>query len=165
MTRHRNFLLRLIMISALSSAHLSLAKQPDIAIQFDPNRPNEKVATIWLGYLMARAAYHSEHKLPAPASGIIIPTFAEEVYARETAAEIYQELKQKEKGLQDSYWETLSLIRTKRFMNAYVWTYLRQPGWPKSQQPKNLAAFQMWNRSLLKNHKAQTYGSLAVGAK
>lgn len=153
------------MMSAFLSTHLSLAKQPDIAIQFDPNRPNQKVATIWLGYLMARAAYHWEHKLPAPASGTIIPAFAEEAYARDAAAEIYQELKQKEKGLHDNYWETLSQIRKKGFMNAYVWTYLRQPSWPKSQQPKNLAAFETWSRLLLKNHKAQTHGSLAAGSK
>lgn len=157
------------MMSAFLSTHLSLAKQPekqpDIAIQFDPNRPNQKVATIWLGYLMARAAYHWEHKLPAPASGTIIPTFAEEAYARDAAAEIYQELKQKEKGLHDNYWETLSQIRKKGFMNAYVWTYLRRPNWPKSQQPRNLAAFQNWSSSLLKNHKAETYGALAVDPK
>ena len=162
LSRHRNFVLRLVIISAISAAHLSLAKQPGIAIQFDPNPAKPKMDAIWLGYLLGRAAYRSEHKLPLPASGMIVPSFEEEVYARNGAAQVYQELKEKEKGLHDSYWETLLQIKTKGFMNAYVWTYLRRANWPKSQEPKNLAAFQTWSRSFLKNHKAQTYGSLAV---
>ena len=51
--------------------------------------------------------------------------------------------------------------KAKGFMNAYVWRYL-QAGWPTSQQPKNLAAFQAWSVSHLKNHQAMTHGSLAV---
>lgn len=138
------------------------AKEPGVAIQFDPNTPN---AEIWLGYLLSRAAYRVKHKLPLPESGIIVPGFDEEVDARTGAAQIYQELKEKNKRLHDTYWETLSQIKAKGFMNAYVWTYLRRPNWPKNQQPRNLAAFQSWSTSLLKNHKAVTYVALAVERK
>jgi hypothetical protein len=159
MLRCRRLILHLWLLTAVWLPPSGLAKEPGVAIQFDPNTPN---APIWLGYLMARAAYRIEHKLPLPESGSIFSTFEEEIQARTSAAQIYQELKEKDKGLHDSYWETLSPIKSKGFMNAYVWTYLRQASWPESQQPKNLSAFQAWSRSHLKNHKAITYGGLAV---
>jgi hypothetical protein len=163
--RGRRLALRLLLLSAIALPNLCLAKEPGVAIQFDPNTPNEKVAVIWLGYLMARATYRPQHKLPLPQSGTISPAFDEEVYARTAAAEIYQELKEKDKGLHDPYWEILSQIKAKGFMKAYVWTYLRRAHWPKSQQPGSLSAFQNWSHSLLKHHKAVTYGSLAVERK
>jgi hypothetical protein len=155
--RHR--ILCLLLLTAILLPLPGLAKEPGIAIQFDPNARN---APIWLGYLMARAAYRAEHKLPLPESGPISSTFDEEVEARTSATQIYQELKEKDKGLHDSYWETLSQIKSKGFMNAYVWTYLRHPAWSASQQPKDISAFQAWSQSHLKNHKAMTHGGLAV---
>lgn len=163
--RGQRLVLRLCLLSAMALPAVCSAKEPGVAIQFDPNTPNKKMAAIWLGYLLARAAYRLEHKLPLPESGVILPSFPEEVDARTGAAQIYQELKEKDKRLHDTYWETLSQIKAKGFMNAYVWTYLRRPNWPKSQEPRNLAAFQNWSRSLLKNHKPVTYGSLAVERK
>jgi hypothetical protein len=160
--RGRHLVLRLCLLSAIALPPVCIAKEPGVAIQFDPKSPN---SAIWLGYLMARAAYRVEHKLPLPESGVIVPGFDEEVAARTGAAQIYQELKENDKSLRDPYWETLSQIKAKGFMNAYVWTYLRRPSWPKSQQPRNLAAFEDWSRPLLKNHKAVTYGSLAVDRK
>jgi len=160
--RRSNFILRLLLVAAIFLQSLCVAKEPGVAIQFDPNTPN---AAVWLGYLISRVAYRTEHKLPMPQSGLIFSTFDEEVEARTGAAQIYQELKEKDRGLHDSYWETLSQIKSKGFMNAYVWTYLHQVNWPASQQPKNLSAFQGWSRSHLKNHKAITYGALGVEKK
>lgn len=114
---------------------------------------------------MARAAYRDEHKLPLPPSGEIIPSFNEEIYARTTAAQVYQELKTKDKGLHDPYWEILSLVKKKGFMDAYVWTYLHRSEWQNREKPKSLSAFQEWSSLSLKDHKPQTYGSLAVERK
>jgi hypothetical protein len=159
MRRYQRLILHLLLLTGILLPLRGVAKEPGIAIQFDPSTPN---AAVWLGYLISRVAYRTEHKLLMPQSGLIFSTFDEEVEARAGAAQIYQELKEKDKGLHDSYWETLSLIKSKGFMNAYVWTYLRQTNWPASQQPKNLSAFQAWSRSHLKNHKAMTYGALGV---
>jgi hypothetical protein len=157
--------LHLLLLTAILLPLLCSAKESGVAIQFDPNVPDKRRAAIWLGYLLARATYRDEHKLPMPESGVLLPTFDEEVYARTTAAQIYQEVKDKDKSLRDTYWETLTQIKSKGFMNAYVWTYLHQANWPASQQPKNLPAFQAWSRSHLKNHRAMTYGALSVERK
>jgi hypothetical protein len=160
--RGQHLVLRLCLLSAMALPAVCNAKEPGVAIQFDPNTPN---AEVWLGYLISRAAYRVRHKLPLPESGLVVPGFDEEVDARTGGAQIYRELKEKDKGLHDTYWETLSQIKAKGFMNAYVWTYLRQPNWPKSQKPRNLAAFHNWSRSLLQNHKAEPYGALSVDRK
>lgn len=134
-----------------------------VSIRFDPDKPNTKSAAIWLGYLMARVVYHDKHKLPTPASGEIIPSLAEEVDARSSAAQIYRELKEKDSKLHDPYWEILSELDRRGFMAAYAWTFLRRPQWPNSERPANLAAFETWKRQALPKHKAQTYGWLEAG--
>lgn len=165
LSRCPGLILRLSLLAAFLVPTVCIAKKPGVAIQFDPDVPNQKVAVIWLGYLLARAAYRVEHKLPLPESGVIFPGFDEEVNARTGAPQIYQELKEKDKGLHDAYWETLSQVKTRGFMNAYVWTYLRRPNWPESQGPKNLSEFKNWSRPILKNHVPQTHGGLAVERK
>jgi hypothetical protein len=159
MLRYRRLILPLLLLTAISLPLRGLAKEPGVAIQFDPSAPN---APVWLGYLMALAAYRDKHKLPLPESGPIISTLDEEVDARTSAAKIYQELKEKDNGLHDAYWEILSQIKSEGFISAYVWTYPRHASWPASQQPKNLSPFQAWSCSHLKNHMAITYGGLAV---
>jgi hypothetical protein len=158
-------MLCLAFLFANSLPRIVAAADSAIAIQWDPHQTNQRSAAIWLGYLMARAVYRDEHKLPLPASGKIVPSFKEEISARTAAAQIYQELKAKDKGLHDSYWEILSLVKDKGFMDAYVWTYLRRSEWQSKEKPKSLLAFQEWSRVPLQGHKPQTYGSLAVEGK
>lgn len=156
---------RIILIAILLLPSLSSAKDKDFTIVVDRALPDEGSTTVWLGYLLARAKYREDHSVALPTVGDIIPGFEEETYAREYGAQIYQEWKGEHKGWSNAYWETLSEIKAKGFMNAYVWTYLRQAAWPKSEQPKNLDAFQTWGRSFLKNHKAETHGLLVVNQK
>lgn len=145
-----------------ATARLALSAQ-EISIRFDPDKPNAKVAAIWLGYLMARVVYHEKHKLPVPASGEIIPTLGEEVEGRSSASKIYRELKEKDAKLHDPYWEILSDVDRRGFMAAYAWTFLRRQPWPASERPANLSAFETWRKQALPNHRAQTYGWLEGG--
>lgn len=117
---------------------------------------------VWYAYVLARAKYHEDHDLAIPKAGTIFPTFNEEVHAREKAAQVYGELKNEYKDYANAYWDALSQVNANRFMNAYVWTYVREPSWCASQEPKNLAAFRTWSESHLKNHHAVTYGALVV---
>jgi hypothetical protein len=142
---------------------LARAATPSVVVRFDPNTPNEKSAAIWLGYLMARIAFHDKHHLPMPASGEIVPSFEEEVDARQAATQIYRELKEKDTKLKDAYWDTLSEVDHRGFMAAYVWTFLRRTQWPATARPANLAAFEEWRRRALPKHTPETHGSLEAG--
>jgi hypothetical protein len=161
---------RRVISSSIVGAAISLiafgsigAKTQAVDIRFDPDKPNKKSATIWLAYLVSRAAFHDEHKLPIPAAGEIVPTFEEEVHARKTTAQTYQELKAKDRDLGDPYWEALCDVNRRGFMPDYVWTFLRRPQWPSTARPANLAAFDAWKREALPKHKPQTYGRLEAG--
>ena len=163
--RGRSLVAGLVLLSVILSPSLSLAKEKDFTILVDSQLPDDGSTTVWLGYLLARAKYREDHKVPLPAAGDILPSFEEEVYARGYAAQIYQEWKAEHQDWHEAYWDLLSEIKAKKFMDAYVWTYLRQTSWPKSEEPKNLRAFQSWGHSLLNNHKAQTQGSLVLSRK
>lgn len=156
---------RVFLAISLCASELGNAAERSVAIEIDPHQTNKSSLAMWMGYLLARDYYRSTHNLPLPASGEIVPSFDEEVSARSDAVQIYQELKEKDKQLRDSYWETLSQIKAKGFINAYVWTFLRRSEWPPNQQPGNLAAFESWKNVNLKNHRAQTVGRLAVAKK
>ena len=133
---------------------------PTISLRFDPAKPNKKSAPVWLGYLMSRAVYRERYKLPTPASGEVVPSFGEEVEARSAAAQIYREFKTTDRKLKDPYWELLSEVDRRGFMGAYAWTFLRRAQWPPTDLPSNLAAFEIWRKKALPNHKPQTHGSL-----
>jgi hypothetical protein len=143
----------------------SIAAERGISVEWDPRDSAEGAGAIWLGYLIARTGYRDKHNLPLPASGEIIPTFAEELSARSDATTIYQELKAKDKKLHDEYWEQMVKVVAKGFMPAYVWTYLRRPSWPERDAPRDLEAFASWRASALKGHKPETHGRLAVSPK
>jgi hypothetical protein len=136
-----------------------------ITVRYDPEKPDKKSAKVWLAYLLFRMAFREDQKLPIPAKEgeMIVPTFEEEVHARKNTAQVYRELKAKERDLQDSYWETISEVDRRGFMGAYVWTFLRRPQWPTAARPANLAAFEAWKKQALPKHKPQTYGWLEAG--
>ena len=147
--------------SVLALTGLAAGKE-DISIQWDPQAGGGKVSAVWLGYLMARAAYRPEHHVPLPASGEIVPTFEEEVYARDTAATIYSELRQKDGRVSDKYWDDLLKVQAKKFMPQYVWTFLRKASWTNEKEPPNLDVFHKWSSQNLQNHKPETHGGLTV---
>jgi len=137
----------------------SFAVRPAIAIEWNPN---EKPSPVWLGYLISRTVFREKQKLPAPASGEVIPTFAEEVTARSDALQIYQELRATNGTPREAYWEDFSRVAARKFVRAYVWTYFRRASWAQSEKPADLVAFQRWSTLALKNHRGETHGRIVA---
>ena len=154
--------LPLTLISIICLPGLGFGDPPGVAVNWDPHHPNDKSAAIWMAYLLFRCEYRLDHKTPLPPSGEIIPSLDEEAYARQSTVQTYRELKAKDNDLHDDYWETLSQVEEKGFIRPYVWVFLHRPNWLGNEQPSNLSAFENWRRSALKNHNAQTIGSLSV---
>ena len=153
----RAFLPALLVAIAWTSD--SFAARPAIAIEWNPN---EKPSPVWLGYLISRTVFREKHKLSAPASGEVIPTFAEEVTARSDALQIYQELRATNGTPREAYWEDFSRVAANKFTRAYVWIYFRRASWPHSEKPADLAAFQRWSKLALKNHRGETHGRIVA---
>jgi hypothetical protein len=154
--------LPLTLIGIICVSALCLGAPPGVALSWDPDHPNTKCATIWLYYLMVRCDYRLDHKAALPASGEIVPSFEEEVCARQTAVRDYREQKVKDRHFHDDYWETLSKVESKGFIKPYVWVYLHRKNWADNDRPNNLGAFEAWRQSALRSHRAETFGSLSV---
>lgn len=144
-------------------AQTVFAAEPGVTMRYDPNKPTRETSIFWLGYLIARTAYREEHKLPLSTPGELRPTFQEEIHGRTIAIGAYRDLKQKDHGPVDPYWEKMSEVEAHHFMEAYVWTFHRRPEWSVREQPKNLLAFETWRRTALRGHAPQTYGWLEGG--
>ena len=141
---------------------VAMGRQSGIAMGWDPDNPNKKVAAIWLAYLMARTAYRLDHKVSPPPVGELVPSFEEEIYARDLAATTYQEMRAKDKALRDEYWDDMTKVKSSGFLREYVWFYLKRAQWPSRQKPKNLNSFERWSAGNLGKHRPQTIGWLAV---
>lgn len=117
---------------------------------------------LWIGYLFARMEYIGRngglyHRVP----GVILPIFAEEVFARGEAAKIYRSLKQQNKAMESPYFNELEKVDAAGFMPEYVWRFLKRNEW--STVPANLRAadFDRWSRSnLTTNHAPETRGNV-----
>ena len=131
-----------------------------IAVEVDPTGP-EKEGAVWLAYVLARARYVGEHIASYPRQiGPITPLFEEEVEARSTVAEIYEELRAKDRELDVPYFNDLVRVAKGGFVREYVWHYLRQPAWKQVPADLKMEPFEAWRRTNLAEHKAIARGRL-----
>ena len=134
----------------------------ELSIEWAPT-DSENEGAVWLGYLMARANYVSDHEAEYDLRpGRLTPKFEEEVEARQTASQIYRELKQADAELHLPYFEDLSTIAVAGFMREYVWAFLRQDAWKESPEDLRLDQFERWRSERIPGHQPQTHGNLSV---
>jgi hypothetical protein len=153
------------MLAILPSVEVAAAGDDrDVQIVLDPaTMRDQNAAPVWLGYIMARAVYIDKHQgLYKGQKGTITPRFEEELKARDSAVQIYTELKEKDKSVSSPYFDDLTEIRKAGFLKEYVWTFLRQSTWSTPPTPDRLALFKEWMDRHLPNHKAETHGSIVV---
>lgn len=148
-------------ISCLLAATPSHAghKGLTIAIDWSPTKPEKE--SVWLGYLMARADYISEHSDAYPQQvGPVIQSFKEEVEARTTVAKIYHQLQTADKDVNLPYFNDLLRVEQAGFMREYVWHYLHQQAWKQIPASIRMEEFKSWQRSSLAGHKPMTRGGI-----
>jgi hypothetical protein len=153
-----------LIISALLVAPAALAANDHIgyALELDPTLP-DYVNAAWLGYLMERQIYIREHPDQYNLTpGIVIPMFDEEVNARRTLAQIWKELKEKDKNRRDKYLDELVPVYEADFVREYVWTYVRRQSWPRQPRDLRLKEFSQWQQRHLKDHIPETHGSIRI---
>jgi hypothetical protein len=154
----------LIILGALLLAPSALAGNNQIgyALELDPTLP-DYVNAAWLGYLMERQIYireHSDQYKLAP--GIVIPTFDEEVDARRSLIQIWEELKEKDKSRKDKYLDDLVPVHKADFMREYVWTYLKQQSWTRQPKDLRLKEFSQWQQLHLQGHQPESHGNIRI---
>lgn len=117
----------------------------------------------WLCYAGIRYKYIQEHlQLYEGQSGMLIPSFEEEVMARTYVAQSCAQQLQLGQRLTSAYFSDLLKVYQKGFVPEYVWHFLAQPIWREEARPKNLAAFLAWSKIYLNKHTAQTHSGVSI---
>ena len=144
-----------------SASHRDRVDRPPLQIHWDASVP-ERERAIWLGYLLARVAYLSEHPPSTnQASGAVVPNLDEEVKTRTSATEIYLQLRERDRSLDLEYFNDLGCVLQAGFMREYCWNYLRQASWHKPVGLR-LLEFDAWRREHLAKHVAQAQGTIRL---
>src|ERR1039458_4709295 len=124
-------------------------------------KPEEGV--IWMFYPMGRSMFITKHpELYENQSGIVVPTFEEEVLGRFMLADGVENVLKQGKPAPSTYLADVLRTHQAGYLREYVWWYLGQPTWPKDQQPANLLPFMVWANGNLRNHVVQTYGGVKI---
>ncbi len=142
----------------------AIARDKVIGISIDQKAIEAEDATVWIGYILARAKYRQEHDIAIEQSqGVLAPSFAEELEARKTAVQIYRELREKTPEMKISYWEALAKVEAAGFLPQYIWHNHHVPEW--TEAPSGVETFIAWSLEHLKSHKPETQGTLVVANK
>jgi len=131
-----------------------------VTVDWNPAQDQPENA-LWLAYLMARAAYINEHRAAYDwRPGVIAASFAEELAARTSAAQIYRELRSKDAHFNVAYFEDLARVADNSFLGEYVWTYLHEAEWGSPPDGLRLVEFMHWRADHLAGHAVMTKGAV-----
>jgi hypothetical protein len=131
-----------------------------------PDAANSKVEAVWIANLLGRASYVNAHEdRYRHVTGLCAPQFDEEVEARSSAAKVYLELSDQDPKLHDPYFVDLTKVEKAGYGREHVWTFLRQPTWPETQQPSELRDFDSWASENIPDPKVATIGSISIHQK
>ena len=123
----------------------------------------EGIQASWLGYGLARAKWLMENVLANnPEAYTYKRSFEEEVYARESLAKIWGELKENDPLLKDSYLDSLLSIFKVGLIKEYVWVFFREDTWQPPSETLKLAEFSKWQVENIPNHYPQSFAEIRV---
>ena len=116
-----------------------------------------------LACLTARSKYITEHPdLYRDQTGMVVPTFEEELQARLLLAQSCAEKARRGEPPSSPYLSDLLRVYEAGFIAEYVWLFLAQPTWPAEAQPQNLPAFIGWVTQNFRQHVVKTFGGVKI---
>jgi hypothetical protein len=148
-----------MLLGCTATAH---KRQPCRFVIHWNSSPPERERAIWLAYLMFRVDHADPTTDCGPTETIVVPTFEQEVQARNATLKTYHSIQKRDPELDISYFNDLSRVSDAGFLREYVWVYLRQESWSQNPLDLRLVEFDTWRQSNLSGHIPQTQGAIAV---
>jgi hypothetical protein len=136
-------------------------KEAKLVVNWEQSALPQRDWAPWLAYLLGRIEYRSKKNIAETYYGPQPAGFEEEVWARDTAAQVYVELRQKDRDLDVPYFDDLVRVRAAGFLREYVWIYLNRSGW-RDPGGLRIKEFEAWQRVNLAGHRAVTYGTISL---
>lgn len=118
---------------------------------------DDNSATGWLAYGLGLLAWE-----PVRLDDGRLDYFNREVFARQSAAQVWKELKQKKTSSPDKDLDALEIISDAGFMDEYLWLYFNEDGWV-DPGTLELEKFNEWEVENLVNHVPLKQTGVSVG--
>jgi hypothetical protein len=141
------------LIFACASNPIKSTSTSKPVIYLDANLSNVQAAG-WLAYAASLGQWDDQNDNK---NGINL--YEREVYAREKAAIVWSELKQKQSDATEYDLDTMLKVKDAGFMREYVWYFLRKSDWSIPKE-LNLEGFNKWKEENIPNYQPTTKGSL-----
>jgi len=136
------YILFFLLTASITSC--SIPNQPGNAITVDSSDLNDSSGTGWLAYGLSLAAWDANCEDNSN-------LYEREVYARESTAKVWEELRANGDTVVDKELDELVLVEKSGYIREYVWNFLRKSDWKK---PANLRIndFVVWKNKNIPNH-------------
>ena len=122
---------------------------------------SNEVFAAWLAYGGTRSVWANEGFYDAnPKAKAYKYTFKEELKARETLFNLWNEFKEKEHTLTNEYLDELLKVGLAGYIPEYVWYYYNTPDWEKPSIKLRMNKFIQWKNQYLVNHIPQTLATI-----
>lgn len=148
----------IVVIFFLSACNATQPAKKDNQLYLDQSvLSNKSSAAGWLAYGMALTAWE-----PVYLEDGSPDYFKREISARETAAQIWKELKQNDASKSDADLDILETISDAGFMDEYLWVYLKEDDW-NDPGTLELEKFNEWASKNLISHVPVIETGVSVG--
>ncbi|MFC1570575.1 hypothetical protein ACFL4E_02205 [Candidatus Omnitrophota bacterium] len=118
----------------------------------------------WLTYGFARLGWIKDHyKVPFKemTPDMYYIYYEEELYGRDNLVAVWEELKEQDPAMVDTYLDEMSVIRQAGYMPEYVWVYTYFDAYDKEPSEDRLKEFEDWYYENLPTHIPQNLVGLA----
>jgi len=159
-----------ITILVLISGSIASANQDDAGLQQAMSQvllaeslfeENDSVAAAWLGYALSRFNWVRDNAPQTMNKYDYRKSFEEELQGRGSLVKIWQELKEKDSSLKNTYLDEALMIYEAGYLKEYVWLYLGDGTWKNPPAASRLKKFMRWQDKKIPNHQVQTLANLA----
>jgi len=135
----------------------------EVALVVDMDRMGDNASSAWLGYLMARDMWISDHLATAQPSDFLTyqPRFDEELTGRWTLTELWRGMRKKGSA-PDQYLDALVLIEEHGYLEPYVWQYHYQDAWGPKPGDLPWVRYEQWMEDRLPGFEPETCGSIRL---
>ncbi|MFC1643783.1 hypothetical protein ACFL5C_00450 [Candidatus Omnitrophota bacterium] len=135
-------------------------------VRFDKSLLQEGATTTpaWLSYAFARIGWLNQNtQIPITS---LTPenyqkSFEEELYGRESLIKVWDELKEQDATLEDTYLDEMVIVYKAGYLTEYVWFFTYHDTWKEAPTEERMEEFERWFTVTLPDHQPQTLTSLA----
>lgn len=125
---------------------------------------DNKTMPAWLTYGFARLGWIKEH-MQVPFADITqetyLQSYEEELYGRENLVAVWEELKEQDTTLSDTYLDEMITVRKAGYLPEYVWLFTYFETNEGAPSDERVQEFDMWYFDNIPDHEPQTMVGLA----